>query len=448
MRDSVSGSGEVELRGIFSIFAPYSSTMSRKSPILFLLLAFLLNPSLSAQPEKRINWEEEIGGLGRELASRHPDLFFSTDSTAFFTALDRVAGESDGQSVLQVSVRLQQVVAGMGDANTLINYHFNIDNQLILPLECYWFEDGLYILRTRKDYAELLGKRIIAINQHPLQQVIDSLSTLITDRNPSRVKNDIPRMITWTQLLQTFGFAKTSHLELLVEDPAGKRLNCEVKLPARESEMIRMEPDSLPLGWQDMKAFFWDRYLPGEKIYFIQYNKCWSREAEESFGSGASALFMPSFREFEKKVIQTIRKEEIHKMVLDLRFNAGGSSFQGTRLIKKLGRTNLSRNGKVYLVVGRKTSSSAIINAVDLMNTFQVVIVGENSGGKPNHFGEARRFVMTRSNIIVNYSTEYFKLLEEDLPAIVPDIHTPVKFQDFMNGTDPAFETIRNHTPE
>ena len=438
----------IELRGILSIFAPYSSPMSRKSPIPILLLILLLSLSLSAQPVKEIDWQKEIGGLGRELASRHVDLFFSSDSTTFFTALDRIAGESSGKSVLQVSVNLQQVVAGMGDANTLINYHFNIDNQLILPLECYWFEEGLHILRARKDYAELLGKKIIAINQHPLQQVVDSLSTLITDRNPSQVKNDIPRMITWTQLLHTFGFADTSHLELLVEDPWEKRLSCEIKLPARESEMVRMGPDSLPLGWQDMKAFFWDRYIPEEKIYFIQYNKCWSREAEESFGSGASALFMPSFRDFEKKVIQTIRKKEIDKMVLDLRFNAGGSSFQGTRLIRKLGRTTLARNGKVYLVVGRKTSSSAIINAVDLMNTFQVVIVGENTGGKPNHFGEAKRFVMTRSNIIVNYSTKYFHLTEEDPPAIVPDIQTPVTFTDFMNGTDPAFEAIRNHSPE
>ncbi|MCK4750489.1 MAG: hypothetical protein KAT15_25705, partial [Bacteroidales bacterium] len=196
------------------------------------------------------------------------------------------------------------------------------------------------------------------------------------------------------------------------------------------------------------RSFFRDRYFPGEKIYYIQYNKCWSREAEEEYGSGASALFMPSFREFEKKVIQTVRNKEVDQLIFDLRFNGGGSSFQGTRFIKKLRRTGLRKTSRVYLVVGRKTFSSAIINALDLMNAFEVVTVGEPTGGKPNHYGEVKRFVMPRSNMVVNCSTRYFKLIDGDPPAIIPDIQTPVTFTQFMNGADPFFEAILNHSPE
>jgi C-terminal processing protease CtpA/Prc len=211
---------------------------------------------------------------------------------------------------------------------------------------------------------------------------------------------------------------------------------------------VSVQPDSLPLGWQDRKAYFRERYFPAEKIYYIQYNKCWSREAEEEFGSGASALFMPSFREFEKLVFQTLRKQEVDKLVFDLRFNNGGSSIQGTRFIERVRKTRFGEHGKVYLIVGRETSSEAIINAVDLMKCFDVVVVGENSGGKPNDFGDVRRFVLPRSNLVVNYPTRYYTLVEGDPQSIIPDIPTPESFATYMAGIDPAFEAIRKHNPE
>jgi hypothetical protein len=421
--------------------------MPRLRYISILLLLFALSLTHYGQAENVVDWKAEIDLLGKELAKRHPNLFFETDSAMFQKAMDRVAAESEGKSVFDISVELQQVLAGMGDAQTLVNYHYQIDSHFILPLECYWFEDGIFILRSIQDYAGLVGNKIVAINGFPVHQIIDSLSTLITARNPSMVKSAIPRMLTWTQLLHHFGFSETTHLKLYVENAAGEVDSSNIELPAGDSESITVEPDSLPLGWQDTRIFFRDLYFPGERIYFIQYNKCWSREAEKLFGSGGEALFMPSFKEFEKKVLKTVRVKEIHKLILDLRHNSGGSSLQGTRLIRRLEKTGIGKKANVYLVVGRRTSSSALINALDLAKAFEVVIMGENSGGKPNHYGEVNRFVLPRSNLVVSCSTRYFTLLDDDPPAIIPDIYTPDTFAGYMKGIDPAFDAIRNHSP-
>jgi hypothetical protein len=376
---------------------------------------------------------------------RHPDLFFNTDSASFYRAMDRVVDRSQGKSLFEVSVMLQQVVAGLGDAHTLVNYHYLIDNQEILPLECYWFEDGLYIIRAREAYGALLGKRITGVNQFPLAQVVDSLTTLISGQTPSMVKNQIPRMITWTQLLTYFGFSKPGLVTLLLEEPLGEKQSFTIELPSRESNMEAVNRDKLPFAWEERKEFFRDSYMPDKEVYYIQYNKCWSREAEEQFGSGASALFMPSFREFEKKVLHTIRTEKVKKLVLDMQFNGGGNSLQGTGFIKKLARTNIGDHAGVFLILGRGTFSSALINAVDFMETFQVVLVGEDSGGKPNHYGEIERFVLPRSNLVISCSTRYFTLVAGDPPAIHPDISAPMSFTDFMNGLDPALEAVLHY---
>lgn len=390
-----------------------------------------------------MDWEYEIDLLARELAAKHPDLFFKTGSDWYYQAIKQVAAETPGKSVFQVSVRLQQVLASMGDAQTLINYHFLVEKPLILPLACYWFEEGIYFMETDRAHEDLLGKRLSAINQTAIEVVIDSLSTLLVADNPMVLKNQIPRMLTWFQLLEYFGFAKGNELTTWVEDSSGQKHSQLIQLPVEPGEMVSVHPTPIPLGWQDQKSFFWAHYFESEKIYYIQYNRCWSREAEEDYGSGASALFMPSFKEFEKEVYPVLKKKDIDKLVFDIRFNKGGYAAQGTEFIEKICKSLPKKHGEIYVLVGRVTNAAAIVNAVDFMKSATVVLVGEETSGKPNFFGEVDRFVLPESRLIVNYPNTYFKLLDEDPPALLPELHTPYSFKQYLKGNDPAMELIR-----
>ncbi|MEN8229171.1 MAG: hypothetical protein ABFS38_13515 [Bacteroidota bacterium] len=421
-------------------------TRLRSAPFLLFLFLFLLPVLLLAQQDEEIDWQYEIDLLGRELARKHCNLFYQTDSTTYFNALDHIADKASEQSLFDISVQLQQVIASMGDANTRINYHFNIDADAILPLSCYWFEDGVYILRTKIEHQEILGKKLTAINGFPLERIIDSLATLIVNENPYLLKSQFPRMITWTQLLDYFGFGEQIGYELEYVDDRGALGKLLVTLPEEDGEVVHVQPVKLPMSWQDQKSYFRDCYLPEDQIYYIQYNKCWSREAEEENGSGARALFMPSFKEFEKQVFQTIKKHKIDKLVFDMRFNGGGNAAQGTKFIKKLTKSRFNGKGGFYVIVGRQTFSSAIINTVDFMENSDALIVGEGTGGRPNYYGEVKRFVLPESKLVVNYSTKYFTLLEENAPCISPGIETPIHFEQYMKGTDPAMEAIRQHS--
>ena len=418
-------------------------TQCMKGTFIPILLFLFFLPKLNAQPGETIDWEYEIDLLARELSARHPDLFFKKDSAWYYQSMNRVASETPGKSLFQVSVRLQQVLADMGDPQTLINYHFLVEKSRILPLDCYWFEEGIYFLETDRAYEALLGKKLTAINQVPIEVVIDSFSTLLVRENPMILKNQIPRMLTWFQLLEYFGFANGSQLTICVEDSSGKALNQLIHLPVELGEMVSVHPASMPLGWQDQKSFFWAQYFENDELYYIQYNRCWSREAEEDYGSGASALFMPSLKEFEKQVYPELKKKEIKKLVFDIRFNKGGYAAQGTEFIRKINKSLPRDHGEIYVLVGRATNAAAIINVVDFLKSADVVLVGENTSGKPNYFGEVNRFVLPESRLIVSHPTRYFSLLEEDPPAIIPDLETPLGFEAYCQGIDPAMELIR-----
>lgn len=412
---------------------------------LFLLLFLFPESKLLADEAKEVNWAEEVEGLKRELSARHVDLYFHYDSISFSRDLEEVVQRSPGKSILEVAMMLQQVVAKLGDPHTHVNFNYLIDTEFILPFQPYWFREGLYVTAYWKDYENLEGKRIVAINSFPIQQVIDSLSTLISGYTPARVLNEVPRMLIWVQTLEFFGFAQKNEVEIGLEDSMGKQSKVIIPLPSPESERISVGPEPLPLGWQDRSSYFRDQYFPDSKLYYIQYNKCWSREAEVEFGSGAAALFMPSFKDSEKEALKTVKKKEIDKLVLDLRFNPGGNSQQGTDFVKKLQKTRIGEKAEIYLIVGRTSASAAITNAVDVIKAFKPLVVGEDSGGKPNHFGEVKRFVLTTSNLVVSYSTKFYTLLEENPPAIIPDLPVSQSYSGFMEGKDEAMEAISNH---
>lgn len=422
----------------------------RVAPTLYMLLSLflclVLTPGeLAGQAEGEIDWDYEINLLSRELAEKHPDLFFKSDSAWFFGEMRKVAAEAPGKSHFYIAVKLQQILAKMGDAQTMVNYHFHVDKSLILPLESYWFDEGIYIIQSDRKYEDLIGKRLTAINETPLHVIIDSLSTLLVNDNQSHIKYHIPRMLTWSQLLSHFGFCDTVELVLHVQNNAGTEEKIAVRLPASLGETLELQTEATALGWQDPKAYFRQHYIEDEGIFYIQYNRCWSREVEEDYGSGATALFMPSFKEFDKEVFQILKKNVVDKLIFDLRFNSGGHPAQGKTFIKDLHKAKIKGKGEYFLLVGRKTSSEALINAIDFMKYEGVVVVGEESGGRPNHFGDVRRFVLPESGLIVSHSTRFYDLLEEDPPSIIPQIIAPESFENFLKGIDSALEAVRKH---
>ena len=94
----------------------------------------------------------------------------------------------------------------------------------------------------------------------------------------------------------------------------------------------------------------------------------------------------------------------------------------------------------VFVIIGRNTFSSGILNAVDLKKV-GARLVGEPTGGSPNHFGEVKTLDLPNSRIQVTYSVKYFKVMDEDARSLMPDIPIGVCFSDYLAGRNAAIET-------
>ncbi|MFT5052210.1 MAG: hypothetical protein ACI8QZ_003642 [Chlamydiales bacterium] len=74
-------------------------------------------------------------------------------------------------------------------------------------------------------------------------------------------------------------------------------------------------------------------------------------------------------------------------------------------------------------------------------------LIGEATGGKPDSYGELRSFRLPNSGLSVSCSTKYFRLLEEDPPAMQSDVLVEIASEDPFSGTDRVPERALEFKP-
>lgn len=406
---------------------------------LLLLLLCTCMQAAFAQSGK-IDWKADLEFLAKKLPKKHCNFFTARSKGEFASGIEAIKAESERLTDFQVAIKTQQLIARFGDSHTMLQFFQLIDQTQILPLGTLWVSDGLYITKTTPENKEILGLRIVAINDTPIATVIDSLSTLFTIDNQAIVKSIVPETVMSLQALEHFGFADSRQVKLTLSD--GKT---QVVKPIHpDNAFVNFRPDSLAFATANRKVLFTSRYFPEDRIYYMLYNKCHSRELAAERGDAEAAQKLPSFEAFTREAFETLNDKPVDKLIFDMRYNGGGNSSQGTEFVERLAQA-LKQHPQVavYVVLGRDTFSSAILNAMDFKQLTNAVFVGEETAGKPNHFGEVRSFQLPSSKVLVNYSTKYFKRSEKEIETIEPDMSIEMSFADFKKGVDPVFEWIK-----
>ena len=81
-------------------------------------------------------------------------------------------------------------------------------------------------------------------------------------------------------------------------------------------------------------------------------------------------------------------------------------------------------------------------NAIDFRRETNAILVGEPAGEKPNSYQENDEMKLPNSGLVVSYSTKYYKFLDEDAPAVMPDKRIDPNWLDFKAGRDPVMDWI------
>ena len=92
---------------------------------------------------------------------------------------------------------------------------------------------------------------------------------------------------------------------------------------------------------------------------------------------------------------------------------------------------------KPVVIIGRRTFSAAISNVI-AMQQGPVTLVGEQSGGSPNSYTEAKTLTLPNSRLIVSYSTKLRSFPGYPAGSLLPDVAAPIYSSDWVARHDPS----------
>ncbi|MEZ6092751.1 MAG: hypothetical protein R3C03_00725 [Pirellulaceae bacterium] len=375
------------------------------------------------------NYGEDIEFLARELESRHKDLFGFQSREEWRRKIDGLLKNITKLTEREIQFELQKLVASIGDAHTSLQG--KTDWLSYYPLNCKWFDDAITVTVADQKLANALGARLVSVNGVPIETVIDNLRPFFSHDNEYGFRQLIEKQWNCAELMAYACDFESVSPATFVFEKDGREFSIEVEaVPVGEVRNIQWQvaSQSPPRYVQKSRLAFWNDWIAETKTVYFKYNRCEDHAGFDQLVAGTKGF---------------IEANDVECFVLDLRDNGGGNSAIFASLFNYLSKNDqLNRPGHLYAIVGRGTFSSGMFAAYD-MKKLNCVVVGEPTGGKPNHFGEVKSFELPNTRYQCYYSTKFWQFLKDSDPeSLEPDIRVEYNAADFLNGRDPAMDAI------
>lgn len=394
-----------------------------------------------------MNWKSDINQLADDLPKLHNNFFHNISKEEFYDNVDRLIVDENNLNVYSIVVELSKLVALAGDAHTALE----LPKNNMLPIESYWFEEGIYITGTMPEFENVLHQKIIEIEGVPITEVVEKLTEMISHENIQFVKSQLPELLICTDVLYGLGIASSvEKVEVRIESQGGKQssqLMASIKynnwkMMVDKNEVSQgtneTKASEIPLFRKNREMYYWKEKIKNGSILYVNYKKC------KEMKSLTVENFVGNIKEILEKDLK------IQHIVLDYRNNNGGNSELFRPFIDWLSNFQRVRNKdtkkvfNIFVIVGRDTFSSALLNVYQLKFNTKAIFIGEATGGKPDCYGEVNYFKLKESGLSVRYSTRYYSLIEEySQDSFYPEIKFSVSIKDYLEKRDPCIEWIK-----
>lgn len=383
----------------------------------------------------RSQWDGVLDWLVQHLASHHPNLHHSISREAWDGKVEDLQSRLPSLNDHRAQTELMSLVASIGDAHTILHW----EPSEVYPLRFYWFSDGLFVIKAQDKYGHLLNSRVLAINALSMDQLVDAVKKVIPHENESRLRGEFPHYLIHPGMLYGLGITHTpQEMQLTCVTGDGLvqtwRVQAEPNLKRdwrdAQEPMPPQKETNAPLYLRGKEQYYWFTHLPNHETVYFRYHRCGEHPAYP----------MAAFLD---QLFQSVRENGTKRLVVDLRQNRGGSSRVLAPFIPRFAALDgINQQGRLYVLVGRETFSSALMNALQFRKYTKAIFVGEPTGGKPNSFGETVTMELPGTDLALTHSTKYFRQSEVDSDSFVPDFVVELSHGDYAAGVDPVWDYV------
>jgi hypothetical protein len=400
-------------------------------------LGLLMLAGLDAQTRPALTkaqWRDDVRYFARELPRRHKNAFHATTREQFDRDIAALEAAIPALLDHQIIVRLQQIGASVGDGHTRVQLPLSFRRY---PINVYWFRHELRVIAATRQYESAIGTRVVKIAGVDISDVASRVATCLpsaANENDWYVLNMSPGIMMRPEVLHALGIVPDiSRATFTLEDDAGAQTMLDITpvvLPPPVNGVVNLGLVPIdkqpPLYRQKLGEPFWFTHLQESNTAYANFKR------------------YPSLKQHARAFFALVDRTRPARVVIDLRQNGGGDFFEGREHliepIKK--RPAINQKGRLYVAVGRATFSAAMVNAIDFRKETNALLVGEPIGERPNSYSENDEMTLPNSRLVVSYSTRYYKFVDEDVPAVLPDQRIEPSWPEFRAGRDSVMDWI------
>jgi len=391
------------------------------------------DPSLSRDAA----WAADLHYLANEIQRLHANFagIYSVDE--FDTKISEIAHNIPTLSDQEIVFALLELIGSLDNGhNILIPTNGAKGSLSRLPVQFYWFSDGLFIVNASDGFEHLIGTQVTHIADRPIIEVLDSTKPLNARNNEMQHLWLAPYFVGMPDVLYGLGLTNSPdevRIRIVSQDGAQQ----EVMLSGIDWQFVglpklpHLQTETQPKYLARHNENYWFEIV-AEDLLYLQFNAVQNSRDE-------------SLSDFSDRLVSTINESDVQNLVVDLRHNPGGNGSILRSLIKALVYFETARpDGKLFVITGRGTYSAGQDFLTGLDRITDMIIVGEPSGSRPNRFGEAGWFRLPYSGLSGIISTQYHQSssAEDHRIWIAPHIPTSLSSADYFGAKDPALNAI------
>ena len=386
-------------------------------------------PSASAGPGAA----DDLATLLETLERSHPEPFHGIGREEFVAALDAYEASlpelTPDQSIVEF-MRVWALLSRAGRDGHQFAFPTREHDGPVLPIRVYEFADGLFVTDALPPHQGIVGARITAVGDTPIDEVLAAVEPLVPRDGPATVPSFRPILLLRAQVLRGLGIVGDGPVSIGVELPDGTETTASL--------------DPIPLdAHTDWAGPFGMHQLPlDERVRYLADAEPFTVTL---LGDGTLYIRYRMIRPIRTTEVRDLLEGgEVSRVVVDIRQNPGGDNSTYLILRDLLEAFAESRPGATTVITDRVTFSAASNFATEIERRTDARFIGETMGGGLNFWDDVRWLELPNLPVPMRaaISIRHWVFADPDDPrlTIEPDIPVEVTAADFFAGRDPALE--------
>ncbi|HEY3055128.1 MAG TPA: hypothetical protein VGK31_04255 [Thermoanaerobaculia bacterium] len=373
------------------------------------------------KPASKAQWQEDVDYFAREIVKRHANAFHAVTREQFAAAIAALKANIATASDDEILVGVMKLAAMIGDGHTGVHLPSNIHQ---FPITIVRIEGVYRVARAAGSAGPLVGGRLTRVDDTPLDETVTRIhSVLAQDESEVFLTAFTPVWFSIAEVLHGLRItssAATARFTVTMDDGSEKTANVEaIEMTAKPQWQTAAR--TIPLYRQRPEEGFSYTWLEDTKTVYVNFRR------------------YDDLRARSRELWSFVDSHPVQRIAVDLRQNGGGDFNVGRKYLVD----ELARRPKVhpYVIIGPRTFSAALKNAIDFRTVAHATLVGEPIGERPNSYSENDEMRLPHTGLVISYSTKYYKFLPDD-GLVTPDQRIEQNWADWLEGRDPVLEWI------